>query len=87
MPVKRTNGMAGFKEKREARLKPGTDVSFYRHRDKEFRQYFQEDGVFALCVDIGRFLFELGIPSYYPDEWKLFIDSYKKPQMCPSSHC
>ena len=79
--------MAGFKAKREARLKPGTDVSFYRHRDKEFRQYFQEDGAFALCVDIGRFLFELGIPSYYPDEWKLFIDSYKKPQMCPSSHC
>ena len=33
-------------------LKSGTNVSVYRHRDKEFRRYFQEVGVFVTCIDI-----------------------------------
>ena len=33
-------------------LKPGTNVSFYRHRDKEFRRYFHECGAFVTCIDI-----------------------------------
>ena len=33
-------------------LMRGANVPFYRHRDKEFRQYFQEDGIFVTCIDI-----------------------------------
>ena len=58
-------------------FKPGTNVPFYRHRDKEFRQYTQEDGVFVTCIDIRLLLSELGIASYNPDERRLFIDSSK----------
>ena len=30
-------------------FKPGTNVSFYQHRDKEFRRHFREDGGFVTC--------------------------------------
>ena len=33
-------------------LKSGTNVSFYWHREKEFRRYFHEDSVFVTCTDI-----------------------------------
>ena len=51
---------------------------FYRHRDKKFRRYFQEDAVFVTCTDIRQLLLELGVPSYNPDEWRLFTDSSKR---------
>lgn len=49
-------------------LKPGTNLSFYQHREKEFRQYFHEDGAFVICIDIRLFLSELVIPYYNRDE-------------------
>ena len=33
-------------------------------------------------MDIRRLLSELGIPSYNPDEWRLFIDSSKARFKC-----
>ena len=58
-------------------FKLGTNVPFYRHGDKEFRWYTQEDGAFVTCIDIRLLLSELGIASYNPDEWRLFTDSSK----------
>ena len=59
--------------------KPGTKFSFYRHRDKEIRRYFQEDGVFFTCRDIRW-------PSYDPDEWSLFFDTSKRSLKCIFLH-
>ncbi|GBM66874.1 hypothetical protein AVEN_213367-1 [Araneus ventricosus] len=49
-------------------LTPGTSFSWYKHREKEFTQFFCND-VQGLrkCFDI----------EYDPSEWRLFIDSSK----------
>ena len=67
-------------------LKLGTNISFYRHRDMEFRRYFPELDVFVTCIGIRRPLSGLGILSYNPDEWRLFIDSSKRSLRCVLLH-
>ena len=67
-------------------LELGTNVSFCRYSDKEFRRYFQEEGVFVTSIDIKQLLSELSIPSYNPDEWRLFIDSSKRSLKCVLLH-
>lgn len=39
-------------------LRLGTNVSIYRHKDKEFKGYFQADSVFLTCIDFRKFLSE-----------------------------
>ena len=67
-------------------LELGTNVSFCRYSEKEFRRYFQEERVFVTSIDIRQLLSELRIPSYNPDEWKLFIDSSKRSLKCVLLH-
>ena len=63
-------------------FKRGTNVSFHQHRDREFRRYSQEDGVFVKCTDIRRLLSELGFPSYNPDDLRLFSDTSNRSLEC-----
>ena len=59
-------------------LESGTNVTFYRTREKEFLPYFKEEDSFAYCHDVAGVLNELGVTSYEPGDWRLFIDSSKK---------
>ena len=41
---------------------------------------------FVYCNNIQRFLSEIGLPEYPPDEWRLFIDSSKRSLKCVLLH-
>lgn len=64
-----------LKEKRC--LKKKTKITFYRDRDKEFRQYFSKDGSLVFCHDIPGLMKEVGVAEYSSEQWRLFIDSSK----------
>ena len=36
----------------------GNNVSIYQHKYKDFKEYFQEDGVFLTCTDFRQFFSE-----------------------------
>lgn len=57
-------------------LAPGTKVTHYRTRESEFRQFFTKDGEFLYCNIITELMQKFDI-KYDPNEWRIFIDSYK----------
>jgi len=58
-------------------LSPGTLVTFYRNRQKELEQYYNQDDSITYCVDIAAVMSKLRV-NYEPNEWRLFIDSSKR---------
>ena len=61
-------------------LHSSAKVSFYRKRDELFLAYS------VYCDNVSGFLGELGIPSYNPEEWRLFLDSFKRSLKCVLLH-
>ncbi|GBN42456.1 hypothetical protein AVEN_265217-1 [Araneus ventricosus] len=57
-------------------LTSGTSFSWYRHREKEFIQFFSKEKNFVFCNDVQglKKCFDV---EYDPSEWRLFIDSSK----------
>ncbi|GBO33534.1 hypothetical protein AVEN_139182-1 [Araneus ventricosus] len=57
-------------------LTPDTSFSWYRHREKEFTQFFSKKGNLIFCNDVQglKKCFDV---EYDPSEWCLFIDSSK----------
>ena len=66
-------------------LEPGMSVTFYRKREKERRKYFHSDSQLVYCNDI-KFLLNMGLPAYNPEDWRLFIDSSKRSLKCVLLH-
>ena len=67
-------------------LSKGTNISYYRDRDREFRQFFSSAESFVYCNDVPNLLLLLGIDSYDPTEWRLLIDSSKRSLKCVLLH-
>ena len=67
-------------------LSKGRNISYYRDRDREFRQFFSSAESFVYCNDVPNLLLLLGIDSYNPTEWRLFIDSSKRSLKCVLLH-
>lgn len=61
-------------------------VSYFRQRDKMFLNFFCEENQFVYCNDIAGLLKQLGITSYNPTEWRLFLDSSKRSLKCVLLH-
>ena len=53
-------------------LHSSAKVSFYRKRDELFLPYFKEEKQLVYGDNVPGLLDELGIPSYNPEEWRLF---------------
>ena len=53
-------------------LHSSVKVSFYRKRDELFLPYFKEEKQLVYCDNASGLLGKLGIPSYNPEEWRLF---------------
>ena len=53
-------------------LHSSAKVSFYRKKDELFLPYFKEEKQLFHCDNVSGLLGELGIPSYNPEEWRLF---------------
>ncbi len=61
-------------------------VSYFRKRDQIFLSFFSEEKQFVYCHDIPGLLLQLGITSYNPVEWRLFLDSSKRSLKCVLLH-
>ena len=59
-------------------LAPFTKVSYYRDREQQFLPYFAQVENCVYCCDIEGLLKELGLMTYDPNDWRLFIDSSKR---------
>lgn len=59
-------------------LAHGTSYSMYRNRDKDFREFFVEDGLMVFCKDIAGLVTKMGAQKYDSKQWRLFIDSSKR---------
>ena len=63
-------------------------MTFYRKRDHEILPYFgsDEDKKFTFCKNVEGLLYHMGLPRYFPNEWRLFIDSSKSGLKCVLLH-
>ena len=69
-------------------LQPGTNITFYRRREKDLLPYFSKENNLVFCNDVGRLLQKMGLAeySYNPQEWHLFIDSSVRSLKCVLLH-
>ena len=61
-------------------------VTFYRKRDLEFLPFFEETIDFVYCKEVKGLLISLGLESYNPNDWRLFLDSSKRSLKCVLLH-
>lgn len=68
--------LLGSRLREKRLLKPATTFSWYRHREREFTQFFSHDEKSSLvyCNNFAGLTEALGV-TYSAMEWRLFIDS------------
>lgn len=64
----------------------GTNVSYYRTRERNLLQYFAEEDDFVFCKDVSGLMAAMGLQNYVSNEWRLFIDSSKRSLKCVLLH-
>ena len=62
----------------------GTNITC--NRDDLLISFFTIEDYFVYCNNIQGLLSEMDLPEYNPDEWRLFIDSYKLSLKCLLLH-
>ena len=67
-------------------LERGTKISFYRNREHDLLKYFRYESDLVYCHDISGLINEMGVTSYDPNEWRLFLDSSKRSLKCVLLH-
>ena len=67
-------------------LQPGTNITFYRRREKDLLPYFSKENNLVFCNDVGGLLQKMGLAEYNPQEWRLFIDSSVRSLKCVLLH-
>ena len=78
--------LLALKLKEKNLLQPGTLIIFYRKRHIEFLPYFAQENDIVYCNDVAGLLRQLGVQQYNPQDWRLFIDSFKKSLKCVLLH-
>ena len=61
-------------------------VSYFQKRDQSFATFFSEQKPFIYCHNISGLLRQLGVASYIPTKWRLFLDSSKQSLKCVLLH-
>ena len=56
-------------------LHNGTQVTLCRTREKEFLSFFAHENDLVFCTDVSGLLLKMRLPQYFPNDWRLFIDS------------
>ena len=67
-------------------LDSSAKVSSFRKRESLFECSFSKKKNFVFCRNIEGLLKELGLTSYNPEEWRLFLDSSKRSLKCVLLH-
>lgn len=68
--------LLGSRLKNKNLLSRGTSFYWYRHREKEFTQFFSKEGNLVFCNNVEELIHRFDI-KYDSSEWRLFIDSSK----------
>ena len=63
-----------------------SETKIYRDRDDLLIRFFTIENDFVYCNNIQSLLSEMGLPEYNPDEWRLFIDRFKRSLKCVLLH-
>lgn len=67
-------------------LERGTKITFYRTRENGLLPFFSQEDNLVFCHDFRGLLDKMGLPKYFPDDWRLFIDSSKRSLKCVLLH-
>lgn len=67
-------------------LNPGTKITFYRKREQFLLPFFNNEDNLVFCQDVKGLLLEMGLSQYFPEDWRLFIDSSKRSLKCVLLH-
>ncbi|GBL88944.1 hypothetical protein AVEN_159031-1 [Araneus ventricosus] len=67
-------------------LEQGTKIIFYRSREKCLLPFFSQEDNLVFCHEIRGLMEKIGLPEYFPDDWRLFIDSSKRSLKCVLLH-
>ena len=67
-------------------LDPRTKITFYPDRDNLLIRFFTMEDELVYCNNVQGLLSEMGLLEYNPDEWRLFIDSFKRSLKCALLH-
>ena len=70
--------LLGSRLKEKNLLDSETKITFYRTREKDFRQYFKTECEVVYCHSVQALLLALGVVNYVANEWRLFIDASKR---------
>ena len=63
-----------------------TKITLYRDREDLLIRFFAMEDNFVYCSNIQGLLSEMGLPEDNPNEWRLFIDSFKRSLKCVLLH-
>ena len=67
-------------------LQLGTNITFYRKREKDLLPYFSKENNLVFCNNVGGLVQQMGLAEYNPQEWRLFIDSSVRSLKCVLLH-
>ena len=67
-------------------FQPGTLIAFYRKCHIEFLPYFTQENDIVYCNVVACLLWQLGVQQYDPQDWRLFIGSFKRSLKCALLH-
>ena len=67
-------------------LHSSAKVSYFRKSDEHFITFFKEEKQLIYCDNLPGLFGQLGISSYNPEEWRLFMDSSKRSLKCMLLH-
>jgi hypothetical protein len=76
--TKENSELLGSRLREKNILASGVKFSWYRNREKEFRQYYVQEDQLVFCTDVRNLLHQLGEKEYDPSTWRIFIDSSKR---------
>lgn len=63
-----------------------TSISVYHTKEKKLHPFFSEEDDFVFCNNISGLMNAMGLQNYDPNDWRLFIDSWKRSLKCVLLH-
>ena len=61
-------------------------ISYFRTRHEELFPFFVMNENLVYCTDVNALLERLGIHTYVPEDWRLFVDSSRQCLKCELLH-
>ena len=83
---KESSELRASRPKEKNLLQPGTLITFYRKRHIDFLPNVTQEDDIVYCNDVAGLLRQLGVQQFDSQDWRLFIDSYKRSLKCVLLH-